>query len=296
MKNSRPLANSASRTLLRAALHRLWHNKVAIIAFAIVLLIVLGMPLGLLFAPHDYTHTNLAAEATHLPPSFSNGHFFGTDDLGRDLFARVMLGGCISIGVGLVCALVSLLIGVAYGATAGYVGGRVDTIMMRVVEILYALPFMFFVILLMVFFGRNIFLLFVAIGFVSWLDIARIVRGQTLSLKQKDFIEAVKLSGASTPRIIFKHIVPNLFGVVIVYATLTIPHVILVESFLSFLGLGVQEPWTSWGTLINEGRSQTIMRDEVWRLIIPSAFLAILVLALNVLGDALRDALDPKDS
>ena len=195
--------------------------------------------------------------------------------------------------VGLVATLVSLLIGIAYGATAGYVGGRLDHLMMRFVDILYAMPFMFFVILLMVLFGRNIVLIFVAIGAINWLDMARIVRGQTLSLKRREFIEAAEALGTPVFDIIRRHIVPNLLGVVVVYVTLTIPQVILVESFLSFLGLGVQEPMTSWGALVNDGAQE--MESAPWLLIFPAVFLAATLFCFNFIGDGLRDALDPKD-
>ena len=195
--------------------------------------------------------------------------------------------------VGLVATLVSLIIGITYGATAGYIGGRTDAIMMRIVDILYAMPFMFFVILLMVFFGRSIILIFIAIGAINWLDMARIVRGQTLSLKRKEYIEAAQACGVSTPRIIMRHIVPNLLGIVVVYVTLTVPQVILVESFLSFLGLGVQEPNTSWGALVNEGAAD--MESATWALLFPAGFLATTLFCFNFIGDGLRDALDPKD-
>jgi len=228
-----------------------------------------------------------------MAPHFASGHLFGTDSLGRDLLARTLHGGRISLLVGLVATSVSLLIGVAYGATAGYLGGRTDHIMMRLVDILYAMPFMFFVILLMVLFGRNIFLIFVAIGAVNWLDMARIVRGQTLSLKRKEFIEAAEAIGVSSFSIIRRHVVPNLLGVIIVYVTLTIPQVILVESFLSFLGLGVQEPMTSWGALVNDGAAE--METSPWLLIFPALFLATTLFCFNFVGDGLRDALDPKD-
>tara|TARA_A100001015_G_scaffold298804_1_gene382037 strand:- start:402 stop:1010 length:609 start_codon:yes stop_codon:yes gene_type:complete len=195
--------------------------------------------------------------------------------------------------VGIVATLVSLLIGVSYGAISGFVGGKVDSIMMRIVDVLYAMPFLFFVILLMVFFGRSIFLIFVAIGAVNWLDIARIVRGQTLTIKGKEFVDAARAGGVSTLRIIFRHIVPNLMGIVVVYVALTVPQVILVESFLSFLGLGVQEPMTSWGALVNQGARQ--MESSPWILLFPALFLAVTLFCFNFIGDGLRDALDPKD-
>jgi oligopeptide transport system permease protein len=238
---------------------------------------------------YDFTDWNSVSSS----PSLADRHIFGTDGLGRDLFVRTLYGGRISLLVGVVATAVSLLIGVSYGATAGYIGGRVDQVMMRIVDILYALPFMFLVILLMVFFGRNIVLIFVAIGAINWLDMARIVRGQTLSLKNREFIEAARAGGVSTSRIVRRHIVPNLLGVVVVYVTLTIPQVILVESFLSFLGLGVQEPMTSWGALVNEGASE--MEVAPWMLVFPAFFLTVTLFCFNFLGDGLRDALDPRD-
>jgi oligopeptide transport system permease protein len=223
----------------------------------------------------------------------SAAHPFGTDGNGRDLLARTAFGGRISLMVGLIATFVSLVIGVAWGAVAGYFGGRVDGVMMRIVDLLYSLPFMFFVIMLMVVFGRNIFLIFVAIGAVEWLDMARIVRGQTLSVKQREFVEAARAFGVSHTAIIARHVVPNTLGPVIVYMTLTVPRVILLESFISFLGLGVQEPWTSWGVLISEGAQN--MESAPWMLIFPAVFLAATLFCLNFVGDGLRDALDPKD-
>jgi oligopeptide transport system permease protein len=221
------------------------------------------------------------------------GHLFGADALGRDLLARLLIGLRVSLAIGVVATTVSLVIGVAWGATAGFLGGLADELMMRFVDVLYALPFIFFVILLMVTFGRNFILMFVAIGAVEWLTMSRIVRGQTLSLKQKEFIEAARAAGLSTPAIIARHIVPNLLGPVVVYVTLTIPAVILAESFLSFLGLGVQEPLTSLGVLISNGARD--MDLAPWVLIFPSAVMVVALMCFNFIGDGLRDAIDPKD-
>ena len=247
--------------------------------------------IGPLLSPHDYLQTDF--DNLLQGPSLGDFHLFGTDDLGRDLFVRSMLGVQITILVAIVASVVSLLIGVAYGAVAGYLGGRVDAVMMRFVDTLYALPFIFFVILLMVAFERNFLLIFVAIGAINWLDMARIVRGQTLSLREREFVEAARLTGVSTARIVFRHIAPNLFGVVIVYVTLTIPQAILVESFLSFLGLGIQEPQTSLGALVDAGVNQ--MEGASWMLLIPASLLAVILLCFNFFGDAMRDALDARD-
>jgi len=255
---------------------------------AMALLAVVGPWLS----PHDYLTTDF--ERLLLAPRLAGAHLFGTDDLGRDLFVRTMMGVRITLVVAVVASLVSLVIGVAYGAIAGYVGGRVDAVMMRFVDTLYALPFIFFVILLMVAFERNFLLIFVAIGAINWLDMARIVRGQTLSLREREFVEAAKLTGVSTPRIILRHIAPNLVGIVIVYVTLTIPQAILVESFLSFLGLGVQEPKTSLGSLVNAGVAQ--MESASWMLLIPAVLLALILMSFNFLGDALRDYFDARQT
>ena len=243
-------------------------------------------------SPHEYQSTNF--DAILQTPSLAGMHLFGTDELGRDLFVRTMLGIRVTLLVAIVASLVSLVIGVTYGAVAGYVGGRVDAVMMRLVDTLYALPFIFFVILLMVAFERNFLLIFVAIGAINWLDMARIVRGQTISLRERDFIDAARLTGVSTARIIFRHIAPNLLGIVVVYVTLTIPQAILVESFLSFLGLGVQEPQTSLGALVDAGVNQ--MEGASWMLLIPASLLAVVLMGFNFLGDALRDFFDARQS
>ncbi|MBN7804272.1 MULTISPECIES: ABC transporter permease [Agrobacterium] len=219
--------------------------------------------------------------------------FFGTDSNGRDLLVRIMLGGQISIAVGVLASLVSLGIGVVYGATAGYIGGRVDNAMMRFVEILYSLPFVFLVVVLVVFFGRSFILIFLVIGAVEWLDMARIVRGQTLALKRREFVGAAQALGLTDWQIIRRHIIPNTIGPVVVFVTVVVPKVILLESFLSFLGLGVQAPLTSWGALISEGASN--MQSAPWLLIFPAIFFVMTLFSLNFVGDGLRDALDPKD-
>jgi oligopeptide transport system permease protein len=260
----------------------------ALLTMGVVVILVLAAPLL-----SAYTMDSTDWDLISIGPSFTTGHYFGTDDVGRDLFVRTLYGGRISLMVGLAATAVSLIIGIAWGATAGYLGGRIDQIMMRIVDVLYAMPFMFFVILLMVFFGRNIFLIFVAVGAINWLDMARIVRGQTLSLKKKEYVEAARAGGVGTYDIIRRHIVPNLLGVVVVYVTLTIPQVIMVESFLSFLGLGVQEPMTSWGALVNDGAQS--MESAPWALIFPASFLALTLFCFNFVGDGLRDALDPRD-
>ena len=242
-------------------------------------------------SPNDYAQTDF--DAILEAPSLEGVHLFGTDSLGRDQLVRTMMGVRVTLIVAIVASIVSLVIGVLYGAIAGYVGGRVDAVMMRFVDALYAMPFIFFVILLMVLFERNFLLIFVAIGAINWLDMARIVRGQTLSLREREFVKAARITGVSTARIILRHIAPNLIGVVIVYVTLTIPQAILVESFLSFIGLGIQEPRTSLGALVNGGIGQ--LESASWTLLIPAALLALILLCFNFLGDALRDVFDARD-
>jgi oligopeptide transport system permease protein len=274
------------------ARRRLRGNRAAVAAIAFIGLLVLAALLGPLVSPYalDEVDWNLSPLAS--PPSLANGHWFGTDSNGRDLFVRVWAGTQVSLLVALLATAVSVAIGVAWGATAGYLGGRVDGWMMRVVDVLYALPYMFFVIILTVVFGRSLWLIFLAIGAVGWLTMARIVRGQALALRGREFVTAAVALGLPAHRIIARHIVPNVLGTVIVYATLTVPQVILFESFLSFLGLGVQEPYTSLGRLVAEGAAE--METAPWQLLAPSAVLALLLLALNFLGDGLRDALDPR--
>ena len=288
------------RSLWQDARRRLFRNKAAVVSMA-----VLGfLTLLALFAPllSPYTYQEIDYSLVSCAPPWWGGdplcraggaHWFGMDSVGRDLFIRVLYGARVSLAVGLVATTVSLLIGVLYGATAGFVGGRVDAAMMRFVDILYSLPFIFFVIILMVIFNRNFILMFVAIGAVEWLTMARIVRGQTLSIKQKEFIEAARAGGVGNFGIITRHIIPNVVGPVIVYVTLTIPAVILAESFLSFLGLGIQEPLTSWGVLISEGANT--LETAPWMLIFPASFMAVTLFCFNFIGDGLRDALDPKE-
>ena len=290
----------AGRSLWADARARLFKNRAAV-ASMIVLAIITLMAL---FAPYlsRYAYDAIDYDLVSCAPSWWPGdaacsaggaHWFGTDAVGRDLFVRVLYGARVSLAVGVVATLVSLVIGVLYGATAGYLGGRVDAVMMRAVDILYSLPFIFFVIILMVMFDRNFILLFVAIGAVVWLTMARIVRGQTLSAKQKEYIEAARAAGVSPFAIITRHIIPNVVGPVVVYVTLTVPDVILTESFLSFLGLGIQEPLTSWGVLISDGANT--MESAPWLLVFPVLFMAVTLFCFNFIGDGLRDALDPKD-
>jgi oligopeptide transport system permease protein len=219
--------------------------------------------------------------------------YFGTDNVGRDLLTRTLMAGRVSLAIGLLAGLVAVVIGVIYGAASGFIGGKADEVMMRIVDILYALPFTFFVIMLVVFFGRNFILMFLAVGAVLWLDMARIVRGQALSIKRQEYVQAAEALGVSTTGILFRHIIPNLLGPVVIYMTLLVPQVIILESFLSFLGLGVQEPMASWGVLISAGAKN--IDTATWLLIYPSIFLISTLFALNFIGDGLRDALDPKD-
>jgi oligopeptide transport system permease protein len=284
-------ASVKGRSLWDDARARLARNRAAMVGlFVLGLLVVLAF-LGPLLWIHDSAF--IYRDRVQIPPTFENFHIFGTDAQGRDLFARVLVGLRMSLMVGVVATGVSLAIGVVWGATAGFVGGRIDQIMMRIVDVLYAIPFIFFVIILMVVFGRNIILIFVAIGAVEWLTMARIVRGQTLALKGMEFIEAARAAGVSRFSIIRRHIVPNVLGPVVVYVTLTIPVVILAESFLSFLGLGVQEPLTSLGNLISNGARD--MEIAPWTLIFPAAVMMITLFCFNFIGDGLRDAIDPKD-
>ncbi|HEY0210721.1 oligopeptide ABC transporter permease OppC [Acerihabitans sp.] len=279
------------RSLWQDARRRFIHNKAALTSLIVLALIVLFVALAPSLAQFSYDDTDFGMMSA--APSFASAHYFGTDSSGRDLLVRVAIGGRISLMVGIAAALVAVVLGTLYGALSGYLGGKIDSVMMRLLEILNSFPFMFFVILLVTFFGRNIFLIFIAIGMVSWLDMARIVRGQTLSLKRKEFIEAAVVSGVHTRSIILRHIVPNVLGVVVVYASLLVPSMILFESFLSFLGLGTQEPLSSWGALLSDGANS--MEVSPWLLMFPAFFLVVTLFCFNFIGDGMRDALDPKD-
>ena len=271
----------------RDAWYRLSKNRLALVGGCLIVLFAFLCLIAGFIAP-DPDFQDLALYAS--PPG--RAHWFGTDSLGRDLFSRVLHGGRISLAVGVVASTVALCIGVVYGTISGFYGGTIDAVMMRIVDILYALPFAIFVILLTVFFGSNLYLLFGAIGAVEWLTMARIVRGQVRSLRKMEFVEAAEALGISRRRIIFRHMIPNVLGPVIVYTTLTIPSVMLLESFLSFLGLGVQPPNASWGVLIHEGA--LAMEEFPWLLIFPGLAFSITLFSFNFLGDGLRDALDPR--
>ncbi|WP_102109003.1 ABC transporter permease subunit [Oceaniglobus roseus] len=285
------------RSLWQDAWRRFFANRAAVASLVILLLVLLFA----LFGQHLAQWNNEEIDWAMLGnisevggPSLENGHYFGVDDTGRDLFARTVQGTRVSLAVGIVGALISVVVGTAWGAVAGYVGGRTDTVMMRIVDLMMSIPYMFVLILLLVVFNRSIVMLFVGVGLISWLDMARIARGQTLSIKNKEFVEAAIATGVSTPRIITRHIVPNLLGIVIVYATLLVPSMIIFESFISFLGLGVQEPSTSWGALINGG-ADNLRNGTPWMLGFPLAFFIVSLFAFFFIGDGLRDALDPKD-
>ena len=289
------VSKTEGASLWRDAWRRLSQNRMAVFGFVMFTLITLAC-----FGTYAYLWVTGGLDVTtggklsenFLPPSGS--HFFGTDDHGRDVFVRVLVGGCISLAVGFLATAVSLVIGVTYGSIAGYLGGRTDALLMRIVDILYALPFVIFVILLMVLFGRNFILMFIAIGAVEWLTMARIVRAQVMGLKNTEFVEAARALGYSDMRIIFVHLLPNMLGPIIVYASLTGPAVMMLEAVLSFLGLGVPPPMSSWGVLIKDGAEKIDVYP--WLLIFPAIFFSLTLFSLNFIGDGLRDALDPKSS
>lgn len=291
------LAEIKGRSLWGDARIRFLKNKAALTSLIVLILIALFAAFGGQFAAFSNEEINwgvIGNVQTAGRPSFESGHYFGADQLGRDLFARTVQGTQVSLMVGLVGAGVAVLVGTLYGATAGYLGGRIDDVMMRIVDILIAVPYMFVLIVILVMFGQSLIMLFIGIGMISWLEMSRIVRAQTLSIKNKEFVEAAIATGVSTPRIILRHIVPNLLGVVAVYATLLVPNMIIFESFVSFLGLGVQEPSTSWGALISEGTAQ-MNYGTLWQLLFPLFFFVTTLFAFFFIGDGLRDALDPKD-
>ena len=277
-------------SLWQDAIRRLIQNRAAMIGGITILVLIILAIFAPWIAPYSYSYQNLDIGAS--PPSAE--HLLGTDVLGRDLLSRLLYGARISLLVGFVATGVALVIGVSWGIVAGYFGGRVDSIMMRIVDVLYGLPFIIFIILLMVIFGRNIWLLFAVIGAVEWLTMARIVRAQVIGLKNQEFVQAAQVMGVSNFSMFRRHILPNILGPIAVYATLTIPQVMLLEAFLSFLGLGIQPPMSSWGTLIRYGVES--MEEHYWLLIYPGLTFTITLFALNFFGDGLRDALDPKTS
>ena len=284
-------AKMQGRSLWRDAGERFFKNKAAMTGVCGIGLIAAFALFAPWVSPHDLEDFNY--NYIMHAPTWEDSHWFGTDPNGRDLFVRVAYGARISLMIGLMTTLVALSIGVAYGATAGFIGGHVDNVMMRIVDVLFALPLIFFIIILVTVFGRNIFLVFIGIGAVEWLTMSRIVRGQTLSVKEKEYVEAARAAGVNRRNIIRRHIIPNVIGPVIVFVTLLVPVNILIESYLSFLGLGVQEPMTSWGVLIKQGAAE--METAPWMLIFPATFLAVTMFCFNFIGDGLRDALDPKD-
>ncbi len=297
LQNASHMAEVRGRSLWADARARFFRNKAAVGGFVLLMMIAAFALFGGLLSewePDFVDFSLMGANASEGVPSFETGHYFGTDSSGRDLYARVVQGTGISLMVGVVGAVVAVIVGTLYGAIAGYFGGRVDGTMMRAVDILMSIPFMFVLILMLVIFGRSIFMLFLGIGLISWLDMARIARGQTLTIKNKEFVEVAVATGVHPLRIILRHIVPNLLGIVIVYATLLVPNMIIFESFISFLGLGVQEPNTSLGALISEGASQ-MQYGVLWQLFFPLLFFVFTIFAFFFVGDGLRDALDPKD-
>ena len=281
----------AGRSPWMDARARFLRNKAAVASVCILGFVVLCCVFGPMLLPHAFDSADW--DAMSLPPTWKNTHWFGTDESGRDLLVRSLIGGRVSLLVGLMATLSSVALGIAWGASAGFIGGRVDAFMMRVVDMMYAVPYLLIAILMVTILGRAFYLVVITITIFSWMDMARVVRGQTLSLRSKEFIEAARAVGVPVRRIIVQHIVPNLLGVVVIYTTVTVPGVILTESVLSFLGLGIQEPMTSWGVLIHDGTG--VMEISPWMLLFPAAFLSVTLYCFNYIGDGLRDALDPKD-
>lgn len=286
-----PLAVVKNRSPWADARRRYWRNKAAVVSLFLLTLIALACIVGPNLLPYTFDDTDW--NAMSISPALAGGHWFGTDELGRDILVRTLIGGRISLLVGLLGTLVSVAFGIAWGAVAGFVGGKVDSVMMRIVDMMYAVPYLLIAILMMTLFGRDFELVILTIAIFSWLDTARVVRGQTLTLRSREFVEAAHAIGVPTWRIILSHIVPNLLGIVAIYTTVTVPNVILTESVLSFLGLGVQEPMTSWGALI--GDSVGKMDATPWMLLFPALFLCLTLTCVNYIGDGLRDAFDPKD-
>jgi oligopeptide transport system permease protein len=291
------MPSTKGRSLWLDAGRRFMRNRAAVVSLIVLISIVIFTFVGPLVARWSIERIDWSVVGNVLTagrPSIETGHYFGTDEVGRDLYSRTIQGTQISLIVGLIGSGIAVVVGTIYGAIAGYFGGRVDSLMMRFVDILYSIPYMFILILLLIIFGRSFALLFVGIGLISWLGMARVVRGQTLTLKNREFVEAAIATGSKPLAVIFRHIVPNLLGIVAVYATLLIPEMILLESFISFLGLGVQEPNTSLGALISEG-AQTMQYGTIWQLAFPLAFFVTILFTFFFVGDGLRDALDPKD-
>ena len=270
---------------------RFLRNRAAVVSLLLLAVITLLCVLGPMLLPHSFDDTDW--DLMGIRPTWASWHLFGTDELGRDLLVRTLIGGRISLVVGLLATLVSVSLGIAWGAVAGFVGGKVDGLMMRIVDMLYAVPYLLIAILVVTIFGRDFLLVVLAISAFSWMDMARVVRGQTLAIKSKEYVEAARAIGVPTWRIIFQHVVPNLLGIVVIYTSITVPGVILTESVLSFLGLGVQEPMTSWGVLIHDGAN--VMAATPWMILFPAAALSITLYCANFIGEGLRDALDPKD-
>ena len=286
-----PVALQPGRSPWADARTRFLRNRAAVASLVILVLIVLVCVAGPLLLPYDFDTADW--DAMKLAPSLKGMHLWGTDESGRDLLVRCLIGGRISLMVGLLATMASVAVGIAWGATAGFLGGRTDSIMMRIVDMMYAIPYLLIAILLVTILGREFYLVVLAITAFSWMDMARVVRGQTLSLRTMEFVEAARAIGVPTRRIIFAHIVPNLLGIVVIYTTVTVPGVILTESVLSFLGLGIQEPMTSWGVLIEDGTK--VMDVAPWMLLFPAALLSVTLYCFNFIGDGLRDALDPKE-
>lgn len=286
-----------ARSLWVDARRRFFRNRAAFVSLIVLLVAVAFTIVGPFLARWSIEKIDWSVVGSVLTkgaPSFATGHYFGTDEVGRDLYSRVLQGTQVSLLVGIVGSAIAVVVGTIYGAIAGYFGGKLDSAMMRLVDIIYSIPYMFILILLLIIFGRSFIMLFVGIGLISWLGMSRVVRGQTMALKNREFVEAAIATGSKPSAVIFRHIVPNLLGVVAVYATLLIPEMILLESFISFLGLGVQEPNTSLGALISEG-AQTMQYGTIWQLAFPLAFFVVILFSFFFVGDGLRDALDPKD-